>query len=89
MHANRPLAINDKDFLNITEVFRLILNQHLRMQAIWAGYYTEPRMIDPKGLMVDCVGKLYAFNVFKMYIQLLQVKKHLNILKNYHLKEKA
>ena len=63
------------------------------MQAIWAGYYTEPRMIvDPaKGLMVGLrEARLYAFNVFgKNVYPSYYRSKTPEYFKNYHLKEKA
>ncbi len=82
MHANRPLAINDKDFLNIvSEVFCDWIPQltSVGMQAIWAGYYTEPRMIvDPaKGLMVGLRGQGFMLSMYlaKMYIQAITGQK--------------
>ncbi|HOG19634.1 MAG TPA: FAD-dependent oxidoreductase [Salinivirgaceae bacterium] len=82
MHANQPLTINDKDFLNIvSEVFCDWIPQltSVGMQAVWAGYYVEPRMIvDPaKGLMVGLLGHGFMLSMYlaKMYIQAITGQK--------------
>lgn len=79
--TDKPLEVNDKDFLEIvSEVFcdwipRL---SSVGMQAIWSGYYIEPRMIvDPaKGLMVGLRGQGFMLSQYiaKLYIDTLKGK---------------
>ncbi|MDD2563454.1 MAG: ferredoxin, partial [Salinivirgaceae bacterium] len=78
MQADKSLAVNDKSFLEIiSEVFCDWIPQltSVGLQAVWAGYYVEPRMIvDPaKGLMVGLRGHGFMLSQYfaKMYIDQL------------------
>jgi glycine/D-amino acid oxidase-like deaminating enzyme len=82
IQTDKPLAINDKDFLEIiSEVFCDWIPQlsSVGLQAVWAGYYVEPRMVvDPsKGLMIGLRGQgfMLAMYIAKLYIQALTGKK--------------
>lgn len=75
LEVNKDLKINTKDFLET--VFEKIVDwlpqiSSVGIQAVWAGYYVEPRMIvDPeKGLLVGLQGSGFMFSQYlaKMYV---------------------
>ncbi|NVO18498.1 MAG: FAD-dependent oxidoreductase [Bacteroidetes bacterium] len=75
VEAHKNLKINSKDFLEIvSEVFVSWLPQlsSVGFQAIWAGYYVEPRMvIDPElGLFIGLRGQGFMLGQYlaKMYV---------------------
>jgi glycine/D-amino acid oxidase-like deaminating enzyme/Fe-S-cluster-containing hydrogenase component 2 len=82
IQTDKPLTINDKDFLEIiSEVFCDWIPQlsSVGLQAVWAGYYVEPRMVvDPaKGMMIGMRGQgfMLAMHIAKLYIQALTGQK--------------
>ncbi len=81
LEADKNLKINSKDFLEIvSEVFVDWLPElsSVGFQAIWAGYYVEPRMIiDPEqGLFVGLRGQGFMLGQYlaKMYVDKLMGK---------------
>lgn len=78
VEANKDLRTNTKDF--IEAVSEKLVNwipqlSTVGFQAVWAGYYIEPRMIvDPeKGLLVGLQGSGFMFSQYlaKMYVDKL------------------
>ncbi len=76
--TDKPLTINDREFLEIiSEVFCDWIPQlsSVGLQAIWAGYYVEPRMVvDPsRGLMIGLRGQGFMLGMYlaKLYIDSL------------------
>ncbi|MBK7172026.1 MAG: FAD-dependent oxidoreductase [Bacteroidales bacterium] len=76
MEADKNLKINSKEFLEIvSEVFVSWIPQlsSVGFQAVWAGYYVEPRMIiDPElGLFVGLRGQGFMLGQYlaKLYVQ--------------------
>jgi glycine/D-amino acid oxidase-like deaminating enzyme/Fe-S-cluster-containing hydrogenase component 2 len=78
MDANKGLKINTKDF--VEAVSEKIVNwipqlSSVGFQAVWAGYYVEPRMIIDieKGLFVGLQGSGFMFSQYlaKMYVDKL------------------
>ena len=81
METDKNLKINSKEFLEIvSEVFIDWLPQlsSVGFQAVWAGYYVEPRMIlDPDlGLFVGFRGQGFMLGQYlaKMYVDKLMKK---------------
>jgi glycine/D-amino acid oxidase-like deaminating enzyme len=81
METDKNLKINSKEFLEIvSEVFIDWLPQlsSVGFQAVWAGYYVEPRMIlDPDlGLFVGFRGQGFMLSQYlaKMYVDKLMGK---------------
>lgn len=81
METDKTLKINSKEFLEIvSEVFIDWLPQlsSVGFQAVWAGYYVEPRMIlDPDlGLFVGMRGQGFMLGQYlaKMYVDKLMNK---------------
>ena len=81
MEAGKNLKINSQDFLEIvTEVFVdwLPCLSSVGFQAIWAGYYVEPRMfIDPdNGLFIGLRGQGFMLSQYlaKLYVDKLTGK---------------
>ena len=81
VEANKDLKTNTKDFIEI--VSEKLVNwipqlSTVGFQAVWAGYYIEPRMIvDPeKGLLVGLQGSGFMFSQYlaKMYVDKLTGK---------------
>jgi len=75
MEAEKNLKINSKEFLEIvSEVFVSWIPQlsSVGFQAVWAGYYVEPRMIiDPElGLFVGLRGQGFMLGQYlaKLYV---------------------
>jgi len=75
LEVNKDLKINSKEFMET--VFEKVVNwlpqiSSVGIQAVWAGYYVEPRMIvDPeKGLLVGLQGSGFMFSQYlaKMYV---------------------
>ncbi len=91
LQANKNLKVNDKDFLEIiSEVFINWIPElsAANLQAIWSGYYIEPRMIiDPElGLFVGLKGHGFMLSQYlaKMYVDKLMgrsVPDYMNRLK--------
>ncbi len=80
--TDKNLKINSKDFLNIaTEIFTDWIPKlsSVGFQAVWSGYYVEPRMIiDPElGLFLGLRGQGYMLGQYiaKMYVDKLTGKK--------------
>ncbi|HON18401.1 MAG TPA: FAD-dependent oxidoreductase [Salinivirgaceae bacterium] len=80
--TDKPLTVNDRDFLEIvSEVFCDWIPQlsSVGLQAVWAGYYVEPRMIvDPDlGLAVGMRGQGFMLGMYigKLYIDAICGKK--------------
>ena len=80
--ADKNLKINSQDFLEIvTEVFVdwIPCLSSVGFQAVWAGYYVEPRMvIDPEnGLFIGLRGQGFMLgqHLAKMYVDSLTGKK--------------
>ncbi len=78
MEADKNLKINSKEFLEIvSEIFVDWIPQlsNVGFQAIWAGYYVEPRMIlDPDhGLFIGLRGQGFMLGQYlaKMYVDKL------------------
>lgn len=78
LETDKNLKINSKEFLEIiSEVFVSWLPalSSVGFQAVWAGYYVEPRMIlDPeKGLFVGMRGQGFMLGMYlaKMYVDSL------------------
>jgi len=76
--TEKNLKINSQDFLNIgTEIFTNWIPKlsSVGFQAVWAGYYVEPRMIiDPEhGLFLGLRGQGYMLGQYlaKMYVDKL------------------
>lgn len=81
MQAFKNLKVNDKDFLEIvSEVFVNWLPElsDVSFQAIWSGYYVEPKMIiDPAlGLFIGLRGHGFMFSQYlgKIYVDKLMGK---------------
>jgi glycine/D-amino acid oxidase-like deaminating enzyme len=81
METDKNLKINSKEFLEIvSEVFVGWLPQlsSVGFQAVWAGYYVEPRMIlDPEaGLFVGFRGQGFMLGQYlaKIYVDKLMGK---------------
>jgi glycine/D-amino acid oxidase-like deaminating enzyme/NADPH-dependent 2,4-dienoyl-CoA reductase/sulfur reductase-like enzyme/Fe-S-cluster-containing hydrogenase component 2/bacterioferritin-associated ferredoxin len=81
LETDKNLKINSKDFLEIvSEVFVDWLPElsSVGFQAIWAGYYVEPRMIlDPNhGLFIGLRGQGFMLGQYlaKMYVDKLMNK---------------
>lgn len=79
--AGKNLKVNDKEFLEIvSEVFIDWIPQlsSVGFQAVWAGYYVEPRMIvDPAlGLFIGLRGQGFMLSQYlaKLYVDELQGK---------------
>ncbi len=79
--ADKNVKINSKEFLEIaTEIFVDWVPQlsSVGFQAVWAGYYVEPRMIiDPKqGLFLGLRGQGYMLGQYlaKLYVDALTGK---------------
>ena len=88
LQTDKNLKINDKEFLEIvSEVFVDWLPElsSVGFQAVWSGYYTEPRMIiDPKkGLFVGLRGQGFMLGMYlaKMYVDAVTGKKAPEYLK--------
>jgi len=88
LQTSKNLKINDKDFLEIvSEVFVDWLPElsSVGFQAVWSGYYTEPRMIiDPeKGLFVGLRGQGFMLGMYlaKMYVDAVTGKNGPDYLK--------
>ncbi|MCG8411082.1 MAG: FAD-dependent oxidoreductase [Bacteroidales bacterium] len=78
MEADKNLKINSKDFLEIvSEIFVdwIPMLSSVGFQAVWAGYYVEPRMIiDPElGLFTGLRGQGFMLGQYlaKMYVDSL------------------
>jgi glycine/D-amino acid oxidase-like deaminating enzyme/thioredoxin reductase/Fe-S-cluster-containing hydrogenase component 2 len=76
--AGRSLKVNDKEFLEIvSEIFVDWIPQlsSAGFQAVWAGYYVEPKMIiDPEvGLFVGLRGQGFMLSQYlaKLYVDAL------------------
>jgi glycine/D-amino acid oxidase-like deaminating enzyme/bacterioferritin-associated ferredoxin len=76
--TEKNLKVNSQDFLNIgTEIFTNWIPKlsSVGFQAVWAGYYVEPRMvIDPElGLFLGLRGQGYMLGQYlaKMYVDKL------------------
>ncbi len=81
LEADKNLKINSKDFLEIvSEIFVDWLPElsSVGFQAVWAGYYVEPRMIiDPAtGLFIGLRGQGFMLGQYlaKMYVDALSGK---------------
>jgi len=81
LETDKNLKINSKDFLEIvSEVFVDWIPElsSVGFQAIWAGYYVEPRMIiDPEhGLFIGLRGQGFMLGQYlaKMYVDKLMGK---------------
>jgi glycine/D-amino acid oxidase-like deaminating enzyme len=81
METDKNLKINSKEFLEIvSEVFVDWLPQlsSVGFQAVWAGYYVEPRMIlDPDlGLFVGFRGQGFMLGQYlaKIYVDKMMGK---------------
>jgi len=79
--ADKNLKVNSQEFLEIaSEVFSswIPMLGTVGFQAVWAGYYTEPRMfIDPKhGLFTGLRGQgfMLSMGLAKMYVDALTGK---------------
>jgi glycine/D-amino acid oxidase-like deaminating enzyme len=79
--TDKNLSINSQDFMNIaTEIFTNWIPRlsSVGFQAVWAGYYVEPRMvIDPElGLFLGLRGQGYMLGQYlaKMYVDKLMGK---------------
>jgi glycine/D-amino acid oxidase-like deaminating enzyme/thioredoxin reductase/Fe-S-cluster-containing hydrogenase component 2/bacterioferritin-associated ferredoxin len=75
MEADKNLKVNSKDFLEIvSEIFVSWIPQlsSAGFQAVWAGYYVEPRMIiDPElGLFIGLRGQGFMLGQYlaKLYV---------------------
>ncbi len=82
METDKNVKINSKDFLEIvSEIFVdwLPMMSSVGFQAIWSGYYVEPRMIiDPDlGLFVGLRGQGFMLGQYlaKLYVDALVGKK--------------
>jgi glycine/D-amino acid oxidase-like deaminating enzyme/thioredoxin reductase/Fe-S-cluster-containing hydrogenase component 2/ferredoxin len=82
MEADKNLKINSKEFMEIvSEVFVdwLPMLSSVGFQAVWSGYYVEPRMIiDPElGLFVGLRGQGFMLGQYlaKLYVDKLVGKK--------------
>lgn len=82
LQADKNIKINDKDFLEI--VSETFINwipklSSVAFQAIWAGYYVEPKMIiDPEqGLFIGLKGQGFMLGQYlaKLYVDKLTGKK--------------
>jgi hypothetical protein len=80
--TDKNLKVNSQDFLNIaTEIFTDWIPKlsSVGFQAVWSGYYVEPRMIiDPDmGLFLGLRGQGYMLGQYiaKMYVDKLMGKK--------------
>ena len=80
--ANKNIRINTQDF--IRSVSEKLVNwiprlSSVGLQAVWAGYYVEPRMIvDPEnGLLAGLQGSGFMFSQYlaKMYVDKLSGKR--------------
>jgi len=78
MEAGKNLKINSSDFLEIScEIFTNWIPElaSVGFQAVWAGYYTEPRMvIDPElGLFLGLRGQGFMLGQYlaKLYVDKL------------------
>lgn len=76
MEADKNLKVNSREFLEIvSEVFVSWIPQlsSVGFQAVWAGYYVEPRMIiDPElGLFIGLRGQGFMLGQYlaKLYVQ--------------------
>ncbi|MDR0970506.1 MAG: FAD-dependent oxidoreductase [Lentimicrobiaceae bacterium] len=81
LDTNRNLKINTQDFLEIvSEVFTDWIPQlaGVGFQAVWSGYYVEPRyIVDPeKGLFVGMRGHGFMLSnyIAKLYVDSMQGK---------------
>jgi glycine/D-amino acid oxidase-like deaminating enzyme len=91
MEADKNLKINSKEFLEIvSEVFVSWIPQlsSVGFQAVWAGYYVEPRMIiDPElGLFIGLRGQGFMLGQYlaKLYVDSIlgrEVPSYFNQLK--------
>ncbi|MBI9018577.1 MAG: FAD-dependent oxidoreductase [Phycisphaerae bacterium] len=89
--TNKNLNLNSKDFLEIvSEVFANWIPElsSVGLQAVWAGYYVEPKMvIDPEnGLFVGLRGQGFMLGQYlaKLYVDALlgkEVPKYFDRLK--------
>jgi len=79
--ANKNIRVNSQDFIGA--VSEKLVNwlprlSSVGLQAVWAGYYVEPRMIvDPeKGLLVGLQGSGFMFSQYlaKMYVDKISGK---------------
>ncbi|MDA3866858.1 MAG: FAD-dependent oxidoreductase [Salinivirgaceae bacterium] len=82
LQTDKNLKINDKDFLEIvSEVFVDWLPElsSVGFQAVWSGYYVEPRMIiDPaKGLFIGLRGQGFMLGMYlaKLYVDAITGQK--------------
>ncbi len=82
METDKNLKINSKEFLEIvSEVFTDWIPElsSVGFQAIWSGYYIEPKMIiDPdSGLFIGLRGQGYMLGMYlaKLYVDKLTGKK--------------
>jgi len=73
--ANAELKVNDEDFMTIcAEIFSDWIPQlsSVGFQALWSGYYTEPRyIVDPdKGLLIGMRGHGFMLGQYlaKIYV---------------------
>jgi glycine/D-amino acid oxidase-like deaminating enzyme/Fe-S-cluster-containing hydrogenase component 2/bacterioferritin-associated ferredoxin len=81
MEAGKSIKINSQDFIEIaSEIFTNWIPQlsSVGFQAVWAGYYVEPRMIiDPElGLFLGLRGQGFMLGQYlaKMYVDKLRGK---------------
>ncbi len=91
LETDKNLKTNSGDFLNIvSEVFTNWVPQlsSVGFQAVWAGYYIEPRMIiDPElGLFIGLRGQGYMLGQYlaKLYVDSLlgkEIPQYFNRLK--------
>jgi glycine/D-amino acid oxidase-like deaminating enzyme len=79
--TEKNLKVNSQDFMNIaTEIFTDWIPKlsSVGFQAVWSGYYVEPRMvIDPElGLFLGLRGQGYMLGQYlaKMYVDKLTGK---------------
>jgi len=78
MEADKNVKINSKDFVEIvSEIFVdwIPMLSSVGFQAIWSGYYVEPKMIiDPaEGLFVGLRGQGFMLGMYlaKLYVDKL------------------
>jgi glycine/D-amino acid oxidase-like deaminating enzyme/Fe-S-cluster-containing hydrogenase component 2 len=94
--TSKPLITNDKEFLEIfAEVFTdwLPVLRNVGLQAVWSGYYLEPRyIIDPDlGLFVGLRGHGFMLSQYlaKLYVDKVMDRRVPDYFKQLALKEKG
>ena len=96
LETDKELKINSKDFLEIiSEVFVNWIPQlsSVGFQAVWSGYYVEPRyIVDPElGLMLGMRGHGYMLSQYlaKLYVDKLMGKQTPDYFKDLSLSGKG